>query len=538
MTSSLHHRSGPAPHYHQHYDGAPSDVEAGEPLAKVVPSPEHGLSVIFLAESPPPSPTPESQSCSDHQPSRYPPPSSSHGINTCIIPVTHTKAVVAPVRREVNNQAVPMRRKKRYSSNQGLSCCVIPVVSGRRIGDYEVDKAGESTNGWRDHICELYTCDTGNSQQPSARIVLKGSIAFTHDEMGSEEEVCRLHEDCHLTQGTVVDEIYKTSCSDYDYDSSRMLTSSPGFYLESYLPEPPPRRRRSRTRFSSDSAIFVGGDGGDSEDLQSVTGDYPGEEHCSTSLVITFGYGQEDDDEGLPVLSEPTDTEDDSVFAGDVQESRAGSLGGSDARATSGSTSKRYYTASEFIRDTILAPVDKPSVSSFTQAKQTSFPLYVNVPKQQLTDLKDRNTSQKEASEINDKRDSVKSETSRKDKDRQIVNIEFITRELPLPEEGAAPPPTPPPRTKSPTKNRARSSSPRKSSTPEDQPSPRRWRSCCLHQEYLRERGRSPTSLLESFFESSALDSDLEPLQSDFRFCHLYQVSVITILYIDCSISI
>ncbi|KAG7174744.1 Cysteine-rich, acidic integral membrane protein-like 2 [Homarus americanus] len=558
LVSSSHHYDAPG--------GLPEDVEA---LAKIVPSSEQGLSVLFLSGSPPRGPTPSPDYDLDSQPGYFSSASDlsldatntcvstlmvnasdtcgsgitpeRKGRNTCVIPVTHTAEGVVGGGDDGEGRDDPVMVRSDVGCDGGqrgraARCCIISVVSNKEVEDeeeeedYEMEgrRLSESTNGRKDHTCKPSSLI---SQEPSARIVLKGSIAFTHDGVGSEGDVHAPYADCYsipaIDQRKYTEESRRSALVDTSGDDrTRMLTCAGGSYVESYLPEAPPRQRRSRTRMSSDSAIYVGGD---SEEQQSGNEDLLDGGQCSTSLFITFGYGQQEDDEGFPILSDPADTEDDSVFAGDVQESRHKSSVLSEVYRTT--PCRRRYSASDFIRDTILTPLDKSNTNAPSQTKRAPSPTYVNVPLKQPKASNTTQSSRRESPKTKTKRESKKSVASTKESEKRLVNIEFITRELP-PDEQLSATPVPPPRTKSPTKNRARSSSPRKrSDTPRNFANPRRSRSCCLHyreshrrQEYLQENGISPKSLLDSFFESGMTEEDQGSLPWDFKDCTLYQL--------------
>ncbi|KAK8402073.1 hypothetical protein O3P69_001278 [Scylla paramamosain] len=413
--------------------------------------------------------------------------------------------------------------------------CVIPVVVVSGASERHGESANwrkcptrypwESPPPFRRHDAAAISI-RGTYQEPSARIILKGSIAFTHDGAGGEcevQEVSRwlLEEPDSLETVQSVSVISPEGNNEGEESGAKGGSAALTSYLESYLPEAPPRRRRSRSQRSSDSAIYVGGDGIGAE----VWGPR------STSLIITLGGG--DDDGGYPFFSDEIDPEDDCVFSpGTEEEPLQPHRIGSDQEGAP-LAKKRCRSACEFIKHTILGDVPPSSQQEHSSSPSSDSPGRTepqpSVPNHDLL----------EKTKENEKEDESQDQT--KDSEKQIVNIEFITRELPEPVTGGAPPPSPlplvaapspPPRSKSPRKkHRARSSSPVRSGIPKDLPNPRRSRSCCLHdseealrhQEILHEGKLDPKSFLEYLVGGGGRGGKVGSLPWDYKYCPLYQ---------------
>ncbi|XP_042872378.1 pre-mRNA 3'-end-processing factor FIP1-like isoform X2 [Penaeus japonicus] len=467
----------------------PNPSEDEEPLAKILQTPRReGLCVVYLSSSPPSSPTnflAASEGACEGE---------GDGAKTYFVPVR------------------PRRRRSRGGSDGGAGdgalhprdatspqrnvlttsqgSCVISVVSEQKITtSEEAGSKGESANSERTERRLSAASESYARHEPSARIVLKGSIAFTHDiGDGSDDDraAATMTEPPKAAQrNDLQDDVFGDGSGDDDgivMRSSRHCSKS---YVESYLPEPPPRRRRSRSRLSSDSAIYLKGEGS-SQGFQSPSlldipfdsspcapEDSPGrpwddplpgdsEGRCSTSLVITFGYGQreeeeeeeEDNDEGLETLSDPGDTEDDSVFVGDVLETNQAPAAAEDAIISSFSSPSSFsthslsrrkrYSASDFIRDSILAPVDSKLSSHSSADPVVSLPPYADVPdtsKKKTTNKTERETESRiETRELLEESDiSVSNkgrpalqgppEAPRVFTSQNMVNIEFITKD-------------------------------------------------------------------------------------------------------------
>ncbi|KAK3857941.1 hypothetical protein Pcinc_035835 [Petrolisthes cinctipes] len=549
-------------------------------------------------------------------------------MNTCVIPISQTDEEVRSSgdRRERDfvhgvdtdldyngclgmssaRQGKSSIRQGTSTTNQGVSSCVI-VVAGGDCGTNDNNTYAlqgvpcESTTVKTSSTCNPCesppsSCYSNVSGEPSARIVLKGSIAFTHDGVGSNNAPQETKTDSHFAQKIIsatkeLNERGKESLKPLANGATDTRTLSTS-YLESFLPEAPPRSRRSRSRLSSDSAIYIGGDS-EGDDLRGTW-----DSNCSHSLVLNLGYcddygryGKEDDYEDdedeeeeelqLPILCDPTDTEDDSVFTGDTQDphrlcythddapnnltqphtnhrkdvaTNSPLTRPQDVSATNLATSRTSHnevpnipappppsqaekctSASDFIRKTMLMSTgdDDDIILSTNQNESTyaSLPTQINSPVPPSEVKEPNNLKDLGKFDITWKVKKKKEDTGNEieDNERQMVNIEFITKETPTDSDDWAP--SPPPRTRPSRKHRARSSSPQRSHVPRECSHPRRSRSCCLHyrntlrqQELLLERGLGPKSLLDAFLTGFQPDDDLGSLPWDYKFCPLYQM--------------
>ncbi|XP_066965936.1 uncharacterized protein [Macrobrachium rosenbergii] len=543
-----------------------------EPFTRIVQSPSNeGLSVMFFSGTPPPDDS--YRYPDDGRPEKFAnkcqyfaDPSASGGqavINKCVISVSSPNRSAVPDGGQSlwRLEARDVRGGRNDVFGQGR--CVIPVVSEKEISDYTEKISSESIGGdnWgrrgrgshqgrvKEEISAKFPASNVPSNQalsteePSARIVLKGSIAFTHDGGSSEDILKVTSTGCSIgrTQSLITisnggrwDDASKSSTGTVRSASEERMprpSSSTCSYVESYLPEAPPRRRRSRTRVSSDSSTYIPGELHEGDDLSrtSATSNvfqlssgnsslrrFPeavdietsadaGDSTRSTSLIITLGGGQDDLIEGsLLLVSDQHDTEDDNVFPD----------GKEPGPSFSSSTSSSFHSSSFHGRRSNSSPPVLRSASSLSERRSSSNDYAqdtIIVPSNQVTRPVEDKYSSPVRSNVSSSGHKTKKETKRKesnnrgsgrtsDKDGpknsngkldpsnepQMVNIEFITRGF---YEGRrsekathpAPPPTPPPRTKSLPKGRARSTSPLKTSTPKDSINPRRSRSCCFH---------------------------------------------------------